>query len=280
MTSWRTRLAEAVGAGQLLRDRRLRRERRDWERAGRPVPPPQRVKHELLLEVAGRCPAQVFIETGTYLGDTVHALRRRFREIHSIELDLTLCEAARRRFAGVRSVTIHQGDSATVLPELLSRLAEPALFWLDGHFSGGVTARGQRDTPIQDELRCILRHPVEGHVVLIDDARLFGTDGGYPTLDEVREMVAGERPSWTVTVDGDVIRQFYGPTSAIRSARLGARAGSSPPLTRPKGPLVPPLAHNWIGLPQTHMNRRACRRRGVVRQPPAAVGGSRLPSGT
>jgi hypothetical protein len=210
MTGWRTRLAEALGAGQLLRDRRLRRERRDWERAGRPIPPPPLVKHELLLAFARRGPAQTFIETGTYLGDTVHALRRRFREIHSIELDFTLYEAARRRFAGIRSVTIHHGDSATVLPELLSRLTEPALFWLDGHFSGGVTARAERHTPIQDELRCILRHPIEGHVVLIDDARLFGTDGEYPTIEEIREMVAGERPSWTMAVGGDVIR-VHGP---------------------------------------------------------------------
>jgi hypothetical protein len=206
MTGWRTRLADALGAGQLLRDRRLRRERRDWERAGRPAPFPPLVKHELLLDFARRSPAQVFVETGTYLGDTVHALRGRFRELHSIELDPVLYEAARRRFAGIRSVTIHHGDSAAVLPELLSRLTEPALFWLDGHFSGGTTARGERDTPVQEELRSILRHAVEGHVVLIDDARLFGTGADYPTIDEVREMVAGERPSWTVTVAGDVIR--------------------------------------------------------------------------
>jgi hypothetical protein len=218
MTGWRTRLAEALGAGQLLRDRRLRRERREWERAGRPLPPPPLVKHELLLDFARRSPARVFIETGTYLGDTVHALRRRFREIHSIELDSTLYEAARRRFAGFRSVTIHHGDSATVLPELLSRLTEPALFWLDGHFSGGTTARGERDTPIQAELRCVLRHPIEGHVVLIDDARLFGTDAEYPTIGEVLDMVAVERPSWTVTVEGDVIRICggLGPTGQDR----------------------------------------------------------------
>ncbi len=210
MTGWRTRLAEALGAGQLVRDRRLRRERRDWERAGRPDPPPPRVKHELLLDFATRSPARVFIETGTYLGDTVHALRRRFREIHSIELDVTLYEAASRRFAGARSVTIHYGDSATVLPDLLSRLTEPALFWLDGHFSGGVTARGPRDTPVREELSSILRHPVEEHVVLIDDARVFGTDDQYPTIDEVREMVARERPSWAVRVERDVIR-IHGP---------------------------------------------------------------------
>ena len=224
MTSWRTRLAEAVGAGQWLRDRRLRREHRAWERAGRPVPPPALFKHELLLDISRSCPAQVFIETGTYLGDTVHALRRRFREIHSIELDATLCDAARRRFAGVRSVTIHHGDSAAVLPELLSRLTEPAVFWLDGHFSGGVTARGERDTPVRDELRCILRHPIEGHVVLIDDARLFGTDDGYPTIDEIRELVADRRPSWTVTVEGDVIHAGQTPyptTHSVETTRLG-----------------------------------------------------------
>jgi hypothetical protein len=47
------------------------------------------------------------------------------------------------------------------------------LFWLDGHFCGGVSAHGDKGTPILEELNLILSHRVKEHVILIDDARLF-----------------------------------------------------------------------------------------------------------
>ena len=43
------------------------------------------------------------------------------------------------------------------------------------------------------------------HVVLIDDARLFGS-GDYPTVDELAADVQGARPEWSVAVEDDIIR--------------------------------------------------------------------------
>ena len=37
-------------------------------------------------------------------------------------------------------------------------------------------------SPISTEIRCILESPVEGHVVLIDDASDVVGEGGYPEL--------------------------------------------------------------------------------------------------
>ena len=81
----------------------------------------------------------------------------------------------------------------------------PAVFWLDGHFSAGPTARADLDTPIVEELEAVLTHDRDDHVVLIDDARLFGT-GDYPTIDQVRAQVARHRPHWQVDVHTDIIR--------------------------------------------------------------------------
>jgi hypothetical protein len=53
------------------------------------------------------------------------------------------------------------------------QLQEPALFWLDGHYSGVDTGKDELDTPVSAELEAILGSPVKGHVILIDDARCF-----------------------------------------------------------------------------------------------------------
>ena len=41
------------------------------------------------------------------------------------------------------------------VPELVRQLDGPALFWLDGHYSGGDTAKGELDTPVSAELESI-----------------------------------------------------------------------------------------------------------------------------
>jgi len=177
-----------------------------WESAGRPVPPPHAYKQRLLRDCSRAHGARVLVETGTYLGDMLEALREDFGQVYSIELDRELHERAIRRFAGRRNVSILCGDSATVLPRLLDSISHPALFWLDGHFSAGITARGDKDTPVVAELEAIARHPVRGHVVLIDDARCFDGSHDYPTLQEIREFASRHWPDHTFEVKDDIIR--------------------------------------------------------------------------
>lgn len=98
------------------------------------------------------------------------------------------------------------GDSAVVLPQIVEALDAPALFWLDGHFSDGVTALGDAVTPIEDELAVVLDQSQPAHVVLVDDARLFVGAGGYPTLDRIRALVSNCRPEFVFSVADDIIR--------------------------------------------------------------------------
>jgi hypothetical protein len=148
---------------------------------------------------------RVFVETGTYLGDTASALRSDFDRIVTIELDPVLARWAAGRFHHDPHITVLRGDSGELLPDVLAGLREPALFWLDGHYSGPGTAYGDSPTPVLRELSSIVAHPVDGHVVLIDDARCFGHDTGYPSLDEI-EAVAKRRAAWNMTVLEDAIR--------------------------------------------------------------------------
>src|SRR5579862_1202790 len=138
----------------------------EWRKAGALLPPPHIFKQQVVREYGARFGLRTLVETGTYKGDMVQGVERHFAEIHSIELGRELFEEARARFAGLGHIHLHHGDSATVLPELLKTVHSPALFWLDGHFSQGITARGGKDTPIVEELGAIYTHNATEDVIL------------------------------------------------------------------------------------------------------------------
>ena len=178
--------------------------------AGRRDRVPHFVKRRVLRAYAARWAITSFVETGTYFGDMVNGLKRDFSKIQSIELDPYLAQRARRRFTRYPHVTILQGDSATMLPIALASIDVPTLFWLDAHYSGGITAQSDGETPILTELEHILSHRVIGHVVIIDDAGLFGTDPSYPTLEVLRSFVQKIGPEWRMEVRHDSVRLVRG----------------------------------------------------------------------
>lgn len=168
--------------------------------------------HDQIRSIAAAHSISVFFETGTYLGNTVRGVKDVFDTVYSVELSEDLASLARERFAGDANVHIIQGDSALALRDFLATLEQPALFWLDAHYSSGVTAMGSVQTPVKDELRAILGHPVKQHHILIDDVKDFNGQNDYPTVDETLEMVhkfgAG---SYEARVDGPVFRIYPQP---------------------------------------------------------------------
>jgi hypothetical protein len=186
-----------------------------WRLRGSPAPPPHVVKQDILLRYQKQRRFSTFVETGTFTGEMVHAMRPHFARVISIEMAPAIFEATKRRFAGDSRVELLLGDSGTLLPRLLSALDHPALFWLDGHYMGGTTARAEEDSPVRAELAALLRHPARGHLVLIDDARLFTGADGYPTLEELRAWVQRERPGSLVDVDADIIRCTLDAADAV-----------------------------------------------------------------
>jgi hypothetical protein len=189
-----------------LEELRSRRELETWIAGGSAGAPPHRLKRGVLRTYAKRFGLHTLVETGTYLGSMVHAMRNDFRRIHTIEVDDTLARLAQHRFAHLSHVTVHHGDSTYVLPEILSGLDGPALFWLDGHYSGGETSMGAKETPIVEEVTALFQYPDKRNVILVDDARCFGVLPDYPTLDAFRTLVAEARPDLGFEVEHDIIR--------------------------------------------------------------------------
>jgi hypothetical protein len=208
-STMRNLLRRSLGQTRLFQALRKVRQKwiyEQWLAGDRPLPPPHFHKQLTVREYARTFRTPILVETGTYLGDMVDGVKNDFETIYSIELGRELHEAAKRRFRSSGHVQLLQGDSTEVLPRILAQLKAPCLFWLDAHYSAGVTARGTSDTPIVRELEMIFGAGIASNVILIDDARCFTGADDYPALDDLRSFVESRDARCRFEVRDDIIR--------------------------------------------------------------------------
>jgi hypothetical protein len=181
---------------------------KDWVETGRALPPPHQVKQYLVETIQKTTKYNLLIETGTYYGQMIDSQLENFEKIISIELSETLHSIAVEKYKDVKKVILYQGDSGDVLVHLMKTITEPAIFWLDGHYSEGETAKGVKDCPIFEELDAIFSAKKLSHVLLIDDARLFIGINDYPTIKELEEFINMHRPHSNITTEDDMIKIY------------------------------------------------------------------------
>jgi len=166
------------------------------------------IKKQIIVRYFGnKYKIPTLIETGTYLGDMINASKNTFKKIYSIEIEQNLYQKAKERFAKFQHIYIIHGDSAQILKKLLANINDRCLFWLDGHYSGGITGRGDKNTPIEQELDAIINHHIKSHVILIDDARLFTGYNDYPSI-EIIVYTVQSKSNYKIEVKNDII-QIY-----------------------------------------------------------------------
>jgi hypothetical protein len=158
----------------------------------------------MLLSECRRIGATWFIETGTYLGDTLWFMRS-VDHIFSIEVQPDLARLAELRFKRHPKIKVLQGDSADQLEHIVKKIDGPCLFWLDGHYSAGITGRGSKDCPIFEEIAAIASGSKHLHSIMIDDARCFGSDPNYPEIAEFKRVSDALFPKHQFGVWNDVI---------------------------------------------------------------------------
>lgn len=161
-----------------------------------------------LRRLKERTGAQCFIETGTYRGVTTARCAPLFSKIVTIELDETLARNAAEALAAFRHIEVIQGDAVQHLDRILARdeMSQVEVF-LDGHFSGGITARGDIPEPAILELELLNQHVTKIAGIIIDDFRLFGTEPGFPTKAQLVSAVESlfPYPSFVTTVHADQV---------------------------------------------------------------------------
>lgn len=174
-----------------------------WKIRNYSPPSPQHIKTRILathsLENA------IWIETGTYLGDTTLKLSKIAKQVISIEPQAELSEFAKLRLKRCKNVDVLNKTSEESIAQILESISGPTCFWLDGHYSGDVTYKGVAISPIAHELESITsfldrNNPI---VVFIDDFRLFAdsTSSGYPSHWSLVDWALENKMTWTVEHD-------------------------------------------------------------------------------
>lgn len=147
-----------------------------------------------------RAGVRTFVESGTFKGETASWAADLFEQVITIELSPEIHRETSGRLASKSNISFRLGHTSTVLASLLPQMREPAIFWLDAHWSGLNTAGREDECPLLEELALLNAVPVE-HFVLIDDARLFTAPppsphqaAAWPTIWEIHETLQ-QRPS-------------------------------------------------------------------------------------
>lgn len=180
-----------------------------WNMTGCPKnkPAPHLVKQILIKRVQNETGIRTFIETGTYMGEMVASVHGLFSKIYTIEIDKNLYTNAKNRFSNNKSVKVLLGDSGKILPKILKKLDGDLILWFDAHYSGGITGKSDKHTPIEEELEAIFTYEKRKKrkcYILIDDARCFVGKDNYPTLGKIKKLAT--KHNKVFKVDKDVIR--------------------------------------------------------------------------
>ena len=141
------------------------------------------------------------------MGDTTSVLSKVAKMVYSIEPEPTLFSKAEQRFRNTSNVKIIKGLSEDVFPKLLPTISGNICFWLDGHYSDGITFKGPQDTPIIDELTAIGRNitKMSKIVVMVDDVRCFDPKNpefsAYPPVDVLVDWARKHNLTWHIEHD-------------------------------------------------------------------------------
>jgi hypothetical protein len=176
-----------------------------WRQRDYAAPSPHAIKQATILR--NGYPNATWVETGTYMGQTTRLLTKHAKHVFSLEPEPKLFANAAKYFKSYGNVEILNGTSEAVLPSLLPKLTGEVNFWLDGHYSAGVTYQGQQDTPVLDELKTIEQNlsRFKAVCVLVDDLRCFDPENpayaGYPSLDALVDWARSNNLKWHIEHD-------------------------------------------------------------------------------
>jgi len=137
---------------------------------------------------------KIFIETGTAYGQTLQEVQPYFEKIFTVEISEKLWEWLQPQIQQFENVDHVLGDSLIEIPKFLDSLTEEdkVFFWLDAHWSQGLSGKNHLDVPLIEE--CVIideQYKADVGLVVIDDVRMFETntneDWSSINIDTIKE---------------------------------------------------------------------------------------------
>jgi hypothetical protein len=169
---------------RMLLDFKNRRILNQYYRDPDPIIPPNAIKRLVNLEVFVRTKQEIFVETGTYYGETTRLLAKFAKRVLTVELS-PMHHRAAKRITDAPNVEMTLGDSRDFLARVTPTLRGKVCFFLDAHpTNAATTPEGEIDIPIMEELRIVNANP-DTSLIVIDDA--IGGEG-YPSIDAVKKF--------------------------------------------------------------------------------------------
>lgn len=186
----------------------------DWINVNKLAAPCPAAAKWMVLE-RHHIPGAVWIETGTHLGGTTRFLAGLASKVITLEPSEFYFQQASKSLAGLPNVETIHGSSEEHLDKILKTLkGKNVCLWLDGHWSGGETWCGKKETPILLELATVAKHQkyFAGLSVLIDDYRLcWSCPNTYPKPSYYIRWAEKNSLSWTIEQDIFVARSPHLP---------------------------------------------------------------------
>ncbi|AOX00753.1 hypothetical protein BJP34_16050 [Moorena producens PAL-8-15-08-1] len=127
---------------------------------------------KLIQDLAGEFQINNFVETGTYYGATAKWASTIFNHVFTIENSVDIHTKVVNQYSDIKNIDFIFGDSRTQLSKLTLKLKESTLFWLDAHWSGGLTYGQNDQCPLLEEIAIVNSLKTDVYL-FIDDARLF-----------------------------------------------------------------------------------------------------------
>jgi hypothetical protein len=160
----------------------------------------------------------VFLETGTYKGDTINSVANsnvcKPEKIISLELSDVFYNECVKRFENNSTILLYKANSKYDLYNIIKDIASPITFWLDSHWSGTPNVGCDVETvcPVLYELEQIKQHIIKTHTIMIDDIRLMNNSldkyKGFPvTLPEIVKIIFEINPNYTIKYYNDYISE-------------------------------------------------------------------------
>ena len=186
-----------------------RRSLNNWYKRNFSSPSPEFVKHQIIKK--NNLQKSLWIETGTYYGDTTKILSDIAEKVISIESDKRLYDLAIKKFENSKKINVINGESQNLLQDILKNENYKNLcLFLDAHtcldhITNKLVSKNETlETPIMIELNIIESYIKKFNNVniLIDDIRLFdGKTKNYPNINEIVDWARKNNSSWFIEHD-------------------------------------------------------------------------------